>query len=244
MLPYDTASAIPTIDALSDSRRDLLRTAHLALAGELVGAITHDLRQPLTALNVNVDVAIQLLRRRPVDVDAAIAALNDAVDDSRQLRDSLKVLHSLVMHRDPARGQVAVAAILTEVVRLVQSEANARHIELTVVVAPNLPLLPADPSMIREAMLSMVLDAVENATRADAVRVQLGITDTGAMELTVAHARREDAPIEEGWALAVARWVSEAHGASLKIERTPSGEVRVRTLWPAVAPARFERQVM
>ena len=244
MLTQNTAPTVPTVELLSDTRRDLLRTAHLALAGELVGAITHDLRQPLTALNVNVDVAIQLLRTRPTDVNAAIAALQDAVDDSRQLRDSLKVLHNLVTRRDPARGQVAVADVLTEVVRLVQSEANTRHVEIAVAVAPNIPLLPGDPSMIWQAILSMVLDAVENAARGGVVRAQLAITDRGALELTVTHARREDSPIEDGWALAVARWVSEAHGASLKIERTSSGEVRVKTLWPEVAPARFERHVM
>ena len=98
--------------------------------------------------------------------------------------------------------------------------------------------------MIRQAILSMVLDAVENAARGGVVRAQLTVTDRGALELMVAHARREDSPIEDGWALAVARWVSEAHGAALKIERTSSGDVRVRTLWPEVAPARFERQMM
>ncbi len=40
---------------------DLDRSARLVVAGELVSAITNDLRQPLTALEMNVAAAVRLL---------------------------------------------------------------------------------------------------------------------------------------------------------------------------------------
>lgn len=242
MLIQNPAPPIPA-GLLPDVRRDLLRTSHLALAGELVGAIVHDLRQPVTAMTVNVEVARDLLQRRPSDVEGALAALEDAIDGGRQLGTSLRVVHNLVAHRSPMRAPVAVDTVLAETMRLVQTEANTRRVEVVVLAPANLPALQVDPSMIRQAMLSMVLDAVENASSADGVHVRLALTE-GAVELSIGHVRREDAPIEDGWALAVARWVAEAHGVALEIESAPDGRVTVSTRWPVAAPARFERHVM
>src|SRR5262245_25982219 len=82
--------------ALQRAQHDLLRAAQLAVAGELVGGIAHDLRQPLAALEMNVSVAQNLLRRDAPDVTGALAALEDAITGAELLRESLQVLQDLV----------------------------------------------------------------------------------------------------------------------------------------------------
>ena len=233
----DGAAAGPAtaLYGLEQSRRDLIRTSQLAVAGELVGAITHDLRQPLTALHVNLEVATQSLRQTPPQVALAIAALDDAVDDSRKLRDSVQVLQSLVSRREPIRTAVALDAIVMEVARLVQSEADARRVQLTVALARQLPPLSADASMLREAILSIVLDAIENVAPeigAVPVRVDTKLLDDAQIELTVTHRRRPEATEDEAWALRIARSVAEAHGATVALETTATSETLVRTVWP------------
>lgn len=243
MLTQNPAPQLPAI-LLPDVRRDLLRTSHFALAGELIGAIVHDLRQPVTSMTVSVEVAVDLLQRQPSDVKGALAALEDAIDGGRQLGTSLRVVHNLVAHRSPVRALVAFEDALAETMRLVQTEANTRRVELDVLTAANLPALPVDSSMIRQAMLNMVLDAIENVTAAHCVHVRLALTNEGKVEFTVRHVRRDDSPIEDGWTLAVARWVSEAHGVALQIDSAPDGQVTVRTQWPVGVPARLERYLM
>lgn len=238
-------SSGPQIPAaiLAGSARDLLRTGQLALAGELVCGIVHDLRQPVTSVTVNVEVAIDRLQRRPSDVPGALAALADVIDGGQQMRTSLRVLHSLLAHRSPDRSPVAMQHLLAETVRLVQTEANARHVEIAVFVAPDLPKSSGDVPMIRQAILSMLLDAVENARPADGIRIQLTLTSERAVDLSIRHVRLDDSPIEDGWALAVARWVSEAHGVALQIESGPDGLVTVRSQWPGGAPSSGVQQL-
>jgi signal transduction histidine kinase len=232
----DRATGSPNmVSALAQARRDLVRAAQLAVAGELVGAITHDLRQPLTALQVNVEVATQALREAPPQIDVALAALGDAVDDSRKLRDSVQVLHSLAARREPTRTTVMLDAVVTEVARLVQSEADARRVQLTILLARGLPPLSADATMLREAVLSIVLDAIENAatdTIPAHVHVDTSLLDDSRVELLVTHRRREESTDDQTWALRVARSVAEAHGASVVVESAPGSEVTVRTVWP------------
>jgi signal transduction histidine kinase len=222
--------------ALEQTRRDLLRANQLAVAGELVGAITHDLRQPLTALQVNIDVAAQAVRASPSQTAVALEALADALEDGRKLRDSLQVLQNLVAHREPVRVSVSVGAIISEVARLVQSEANARQVQLRFVTEHGLPTLSADTTMLREALLSLVLDAVEHVTLADGmacVYVDAKPAAESRVEIAVAHRRAAQASEDEAWPVRVARVVAEAHDASVIVETTASAETVVRTIWPS-----------
>src|SRR6516162_11891098 len=59
--------------SLRRARSELERASRLALAGELVAAVTHDLRQPLTALQMNVAAAVAFLRRSTPAITDALA---------------------------------------------------------------------------------------------------------------------------------------------------------------------------
>jgi signal transduction histidine kinase len=222
-------------EMLDQARQDLIRTAQLAVAGELVGAITHDLRQPITALQVNVDVALELLRRPTPDIAGAMGALEDASTDGLVLRDSVQVLADLVARRKPRIAAVALGAVVGEVVKLVHSEALARHVIVDVGNVALLPKISADSTMLREAVLSLLLDAVENAdpdARGARVSVSAVSADRSRVELTVSHRRRPGATVDDAWALTVARSVAEAHAATMLVDVNPTSEVMVRTTWP------------
>src|SRR5262249_37669530 len=127
-----------SVRALHQARQELMRAAQLAVAGELVGAITHDLRQPLTALQMDVGVAIHLLRQKAPAVPDALNALEDVLADELRVQESLQVLQDLVARREPRREQIALGAIAAEVARLVGTEASARHVTLDLQLAPTI----------------------------------------------------------------------------------------------------------
>ena len=78
------------------------------VTGELVSAITHDLRQPLTAVEMNVSAAIVFLERATPQIEEAIEALNDALGQQRRMRDALQVLQHLAMHGGAAPGRESI----------------------------------------------------------------------------------------------------------------------------------------
>ena len=212
-----------------------MRTAQLAVAGELVGSITHDLRQPITALLVNIEVAMELLRRGAPDVPTAVEALHDAGADAQILRDSVQVLQDLVARRQPSRVSVALASVVEDVVRLLRTEAITQGVAMDVGRLPLLPPISADPTMIREALLSLLLDALENCAHDDDVariRIDATTAEGSRVELTVSHRRRAGQTVEDAWGLAVVRSVVEAHGASMLVDVKPTSHVVVTTAWP------------
>jgi signal transduction histidine kinase len=235
----DDAAAPPSELALRRARTELERASRLALAGELVTAVTHDLRQPLTAVEMNVAAAAAYLRRQTPAVAEALAALDDALAQQRRMSDALQALQDLVVRREPRHDACDVAESIRDVVALVQGDALARHILIDVDIGPDTPAISGDRVLVRQALLNVLTDALEATSlsaRKDAP-VRIAAKRAGAsVEISVTHSgvRAESAGLDE-WGLAVARSVVAAHGATIDLTGDPEIGVSVVTRWPAHA---------
>jgi signal transduction histidine kinase len=211
------------------------RATQLAVAGALVAAITHDLRQPLTALEMNIAAALHLLRPGSPQVDEALDALHDALVQQGRMRESLQVLNDLAVHREPNRETVEIALIIRDVAFLVGTEVQAQHALLDLDVAPDLPPVIGDGSLIRQALLNIVLYALEAASLSPQPQktVSLRVRPVAdAVEVAVSHlGLRSEATIDD-WGLALARSVVEAHHGTIAMEGDADAGVHLVTRWP------------
>jgi signal transduction histidine kinase len=237
-----TSSTEPALASERSSRRaqsELERASRLVLAGELVAAVTHDLRQPLTALEMNVAAAVALLRRATPAVGDALGALDDVLAQVRRMSDALQALQDLVVRREPRRERCDVAAAIRDVVTLVQGEALARHVAIASDIAADTPAIHGDAVLLRQALLNILADALE-ATSSSAHRDSpVSITARAAgdvVDIRVTHfgVRADNAGLDE-WGLALARSVVAAHGATITLTGAPDTGVTVATRWPAHA---------
>jgi signal transduction histidine kinase len=227
-----------------EPRVDAARAARLVVAGELVAAITHDLRQPLTAIEMNVAAALRRLDPPTPDESPAQAAerrravadaLRDALAEQRRMREALQVLQDLAARREPLFDPVDLSESVREVVRLVASDAAARHVNIDVVAPVDLPRVSADATLVRQALLNIVLDALEATSDSEqhdaAVVVTASATTTDAVDVIVTHVG-ERADSTAGLGLALARSVTEAHAGSLHVSGDAQRGVTVATRWP------------
>jgi len=209
----------------------------MALAGELVTAVTHDLRQPLTAIEMNISAASALLRRSSPVIADALAALDDALVQQRQMRDSLQALQDLVIRRAPRREACSVAAAVRDAMTLVQGDSLARHVFVEVDVDPSVPAVSGDPVLLRQALVNVLVDALEATSlskRRDApITIAVRRIDD-SVEIAVNHfgVRAAGAGLDD-WGLALARSIVAAHGATIALTGTAETGVSVVTRWPA-----------
>ncbi len=234
-----TVAAPPHELTLRRARSELERASRLALAGELVAAVTHDLRQPLTAVQMNVSAASAFLRRPTPAVEEALAALEDALAQERRMRDALQALQDLVIRRDPQYEACDVAAAVRDVVTLVQGDALARHVLIELDADTPVPPLLGDPVLVRQALLNILTDALEATSlsaRKDAP-IRITIRRRGvAVEIGISHfgLRAEGSGLDD-WGLALARSVIAAHHATITVTGTAETGISVLTMWPAHA---------
>src|SRR5262245_59383882 len=248
-MELDDSSASGRADSTDDeltlrhARSELRRAAQLAVAGELVASITHDLRQPLTAVEMNISAAIHFLRRRAPALEEAIEALDDALRQQHRMRDALQVLQDLAVRREPRWDSVDIAGIVREVVALVESDALARRVPLVVDAHSGVPTVTGDATLIRQALLNVVLDALEATSRSPTPTAAVHIAirpDGDAAQVSITHtATLEDASGTSSWSLALAKSIAAAHSADIAVNGTPQSGITVTMRWPTDRPMRL-----
>lgn len=201
-LSYVTETIVQTDGA----RGDLDRAARLAVAGELVAAITHDLRQPLTAIEMNLAAALRQLERpvgeSALDLNAtriadAIAALRDALAEQHRMGEALQVLQDLAARREPSFKPLDLATSVREVVHLMSGDALTRHVHIDVRCPEDVPAIFADATLVRQALLNLLIEALEStstaATGGGQIVVDVRSFQHSAVDVVVTHsgARRE-----------------------------------------------------
>lgn len=224
---------------LRRARSDLERATRLALAGELVTAVTHDLRQPLTAIQMNIAAAMACLRHDPPAMGEAFGALDDALHQQRRMAHALQTLQDLVVRREPQREPCDVADAIEDVVTLVQGDALARHVLIEISIEADAPPIVGDPVLVRQALLNLLTDALEATSlseRKDAPIAIIARRVRDAVEIAVRHVGvRADGAGLDDWGLALARSVIAAHGGTIALTGAADTGVFVITTWPAHA---------
>ena len=214
--------------AVRDSRLD-----RFALAGELVMSVAHDLRQPIAAIQMNVAAALHLLRRPMPAVDAAIGALEGALQEERRIRDAVQILLELATNRAPSREACDIAVALRQALALVRTEAAAHRVAIEVGAPPTLPLVFGDLVLIRQAFVSLLLEAIELTAFASlddgVIHISVRQVDH-AVEVDAVHPGRiADDAID--WQFAIVRSVVEEHEGQIAVTAA-DGKTRVTTQWP------------
>jgi signal transduction histidine kinase len=228
----------------------------LAAQRHFVGDAAHELRSPLTALKLQV----QLLRRAPDDAtrDAAALSLTAGVDRATRLVEQLLAL----ARSEAATTREAAAMPLAELVRRAMAEvapfADARGTTLELDVAEGAQTLPAFGEADVNALARNLIDNAVRYTpagghvavwvghdaaspRAAVLQVEddgPGIPPEDRERVFDRFVRREDSANQtgSGLGLAIVRQVALRQGATVTLGDSARGGLRVRVAWPA-APA-------
>jgi signal transduction histidine kinase len=218
---------------------------------DLIATVSHELRTPLTAMTA----LLENLADGVVDPDATNlgAALDEARRLGRLVEDLLQLsrLEAGVVELD--RQQVALRALVDESVAQVTSAGRPGDFEVE--LHDDL-LVQADPGRLRQLLVNVLENAGRHAPAHTPVRVSGG-ADSGAWWLEVGDEGGGVAPADRervferfgtdgaggtGLGLAVARWVAQLHGGTLRFLDPDSGrgarlrlEVPVATSVPTVA---------
>jgi signal transduction histidine kinase len=233
--PRGSAHAAPE-DVLSSVLGEREAPIPIHRDGELVSVITHDLRQPLSAAELNVAAALHYLRRQEPLAEEAVDALLDAQGQQRRLRDSIRALHALSERREAFFSGIDAVTVLWDVVRRVAAEAMHR-VPIRVVVSPPVPSVAVDVVQMREVLRDIAhgaIDAVEKGTVAGAsVTIEVRAIASAA-EIVVAYpGSKPEAALLDRWTDAVAHAVDTKYSATLTVADDVTKDVRIVTRWPA-----------
>lgn len=161
-------------------QREIERASQLATVGELASGIAHEIKNPV----VGVSNGLDLVRRR-VGHDPTLTPITDEM--SRQLariQQAMQELLSFARPATPTLAPVDAPHLVDRAIRLVQPTAERAGVTIAVDVPDDLPVFFADEEMLHQALVNVVMNAVQ-ATPAGG-RVIVGAHETAReMQLTV-----------------------------------------------------------
>jgi signal transduction histidine kinase len=239
---------------LQEARQELLRAAQSAAAGELLGAIGHDLRQPLSSIRMNAQASLAIMERAGIDSAELSEALHDILEEDDRAAEIIRVARDLVAPHQPRREPVSLNEVCKSVASLVASESAARGVKLEMDLAAEPLEVSADGRQLRQAVLSLVLNALESAFKHRShvpVTITTRVTERGRVEVSVHDGvSRADAdegaksahPADHGGGLALIRAVAEAHYGYVLTDAGSDGSV-VHLVVPVSRQAEEEEQV-
>ena len=220
------------VDERQRAATSLRRSLRLAAAGEMAGALAHEVNQPLTALSNYGRSALLLLEREDERASLRqilakmLAEAERAAEVVRRLRDFFRAGTTRL-------EAVPIEDLLAAVRRIGASVIGEREVALEVRGEADLAPLYVDRLQVELVLRNLIansFDAVQ-ATPGGRIRVSVGSEDARSARIVVADngpgvppASRESVfeplvsgkPTGMGLGLAVSRAIAEAHGGSLE----------------------------
>jgi PAS domain S-box-containing protein len=215
---------------LAATRLELAHAARLALVGQLMASIVHEVQQPLTSILANASAGLRILQQQ--QDGAALAELRETFSDIRsQSTAAAEIIHrlrTLVRKRPLDLQPLDVNEVADDVLLLVHADARRRGVTLRAELAPSLPTINADRVSLQHVLLDLIVNAMDALaeaegerlvvvrTREDMGSVEVAVSDTGHGIAAEHRPRIFDAffttkPEGIGLGLAIARSIVEAH---------------------------------
>lgn len=207
---------------------------------------SHELRTPLTAIRSVGEVGLREAKS-PSELREVIGSMLEEADRLNRLVDTLLTLSRWESGRvHLVAAPVDVGGVVRDVFQQLGVLAEERRITLDANITTS-AIVPADATMLRQALMNVVDNAIKY-TRDDST-VRVTVESQGADVLVVVddegpgipEAERErvlerfyridgggpDAARGSGLGLAIVRWVVEAHRGGIGVEASPAGGARV-----------------
>jgi signal transduction histidine kinase len=222
----------------------------MAYVGSLASGLAHEIRNPLNAMNVNLELVREKLQAEQREAQSASSTIIDAVQ--RDVTRLNKTLTDFLCYALPGRlepEEVDLRDIVKESVALLEAEFSRRNVRCDI-NAPAACQARVDIAGLRQVISNILLNAAEAMdgvdnrifvdVRSENNTCRISITDTGkgiaSQDLdTIFEPFFSTKADGGGFGLAIARRIVEQHKGRIWAETAPTGGARINIILPRAA---------
>jgi signal transduction histidine kinase len=211
--------------------------------------MSHELRQPLTAIRYNAKAGGLLLEKQPPDLREVRAAFQEIVTEIARATELMEHVRMMLRHQEGVRSPVSINDICRNAIRLLQRDAQAKDVTVDVTLADGLPAVHGDAVQLQQVVLNLALNAIESAAMSErqgrvvlctAVRttgVELEVRDSGPglppqvqQHLFQSYFSTKRSGL--GMGLVIVHQIVDAHNGQVRAENADGGGAIFRVTLP------------
>jgi len=226
------------VSAIARANEQLLASERLATIGKMAAHVTHEIRNPLSSIALNLELLEEEL---PASADEANNLLRAIKAEVERLAGLSEQYLSVARQRPQEKRLEKLGDIVEEACDFVRRELSQAGVTLQLAIDRDVDelTLPVDEAQIRQALLNLLRNAREAMPQGGSVVVKLSKAEGGGLDLVVDDegigmpATTRERLFEPffttkqhgtGLGLAITRQIAEAHGGGISVEpREPKG---------------------
>ncbi|MGM0556267.1 MAG: ATP-binding protein [Myxococcota bacterium] len=227
---------------LREQHQQLLKSERLATIGQMTSLITHELRNPLSSINLNSEMLQEALVEQGIDRDDddVMPLLETIIDEVDRLRDITEEYLVYARLPSPKFEPRSLNDILQSLIDFHVFEWSQQGAEVAVELPDDPPEVLVDGNQLRQALLNILRNAIEANPDGGTVRVEVERGGEVARIVVSDEGPGIDADILDqifdpffttksngtGIGLAMTQQIVEEHNGRLAVESSETGGAR------------------
>jgi len=231
--------------AIEEREHKLIRSERLATVGRMAAHITHEIRNPLASLGLNVELLADEVGANNAEARKLVTSIGNEID---RLSDITETYLRFVRLPKPKLEREDLGAIATSVLEFAGSELKLGGVTWSIHLEPGALEVAVDESQLRQSLLNLVRNAKEAMSDGGHIDVDVRRTQDGMVRMVLADSgpgipRENLEKIFEpffstktkgtGLGLALVQQIVLEHGGRLEVDCPMGGGTRFTIFLPA-----------
>jgi len=241
---HDITELKNAADTIREKKAHLAYVSRLAVMGELVAGMAHEVHQPLHAAKTfaeaarrNLEIALSSEQKRSSRIDTAIDCTHEISEAITRTAKIIRGLRDFTRSQSTKFEQLDLNSIVRDACDLIVFETRKAHVKLDFSLAEELPAIQGDRIQLEQICVNLLINAYEAMaetltgqrkilirTQCSADYVQLAFCDSGCGVAEQDMEKLYDAfyttkPGGLGMGLSLCKSIAETHGGRVRSEQ-------------------------
>jgi PAS domain S-box-containing protein len=232
-------------------RQQLMQAEKMTLMGRLAAGIAHEIRNPLSAIALNLQYLVTKIEQYP----ELREPLQDALEGTKRIESVIENTLNLARFTPPVLREEQMNELVRLVLGFVKISVQQKEVHFDTNFAPDLPNVRADAKQIQQVILNVVQNAIDASTEGGRIAVSTCVEASttpggGDAQAIVVKVRDHGKGITAeqrkhlfeqfyttkkggtGLGLSISRQIMEKHGGEIRFDSADGGGTLVRLLFP------------
>ncbi|HET6610963.1 MAG TPA: ATP-binding protein [Kofleriaceae bacterium] len=168
--------------AVEERERDLVRSERLATVGKMAAMITHEIRNPLSSIGLNVELLEDELDPAGGEAKSLCRAITTEVDRLAAITDEYLGFARLPQ---PKLALEELSPIIDNLVAFERERLKSRGVEVVVDLDPEAAVANVDDAQLRQALLNLLTNAGDAVAAVGGGRIDIATAKAADGHLTI-----------------------------------------------------------